>query len=190
MAEETMEESLCRMKWSTFVLTGVMALFFGILFFLFPALTAEVIVTLLGIIIIVLSIFAITLALMSRVGDTYSAALLIGGLCGFLVGVGAIVSPVLFGAFLSIILGAVLFVTGVINIAMGTAERDGRPRWSMYLLGIVSIIFSVILMLYPLFGSIILFGYLVGVYFVLYGIMLIWAGFIVKAIIPDFCPRE
>lgn len=190
MTEVSTEESLCRMKWSTFVLTGIMSLVFGILFFLFPALTAEVVVTLLGIIIIVLAIFAIVLALQSRVGDTYSGLLLIGGIAGFFAGMTAIMSPVLFGAFLTVVLGAVLLVTGVVNIAMGFSEKDRHGRQSMFVLGVVSILFAALFMFYPVFGSIILFGYMVGVYFVLYGVLLVATGFIVKKIVPEICSPD
>jgi len=190
MNQVSPEESICRMKWSTFVLTGIMALVFGILFFIFPALTAEVVVTLLGIIIIVLAIFAIVLALMSRVGDTYSALLFIGGIAGFFAGIAAIMSPVLFGALLSIILGVVLLVTGAVNIAMGFSEKERRSRFTMFLLGAVSIVFAALLVLYPVYGSVILFGYMVGVYFVIYGILLIGAGVIVRKVAPEICPVE
>ena len=190
MTEVSTEESLCRMKWSTFVLTGIMSLVFGILFFLFPALTAEVVVTLLGIIIIVLAIFAIVLALLSRVGDTYSGLLLIGGIAGFFAGMAAIISPLLFGAFLTIVLGTVLLVTGIVNIAMGFSEKDRRGRGSMFFLGVVSILFAVLFMFYPVFGSIILFGYMVGIYFVVYGVLLVGTGFIVKKIVPEICSQD
>jgi len=124
MTEVLSEESICRMKWSTFVLTGVMSLLFGFLFFFFPELTAEVVVTLLGIIIIVLAIFAIVLALQSRVGDTYSSLLLIVGIIGFFAGMAAIVSPLLFGAVISLIIGGVLLVIGAVNIVMGFSEKE------------------------------------------------------------------
>jgi uncharacterized membrane protein HdeD (DUF308 family) len=190
MTEVLSEESICRMKWSTFVLTGVMSLLFGFLFFFFPELTAEVVVTLLGIIIIVLAIFAIVLALQSRVGDTYSSLLLIVGIIGFFAGIAAIVSPLLFGAVISLIIGGVLLVIGAVNIVMGFSEKENRSRWSMFLLGVVSIVFAALLLLYPLYGSIILFGYMVGIYFVLYGILLVGIGFIVKKISSEICPSE
>jgi len=119
MAEVISQESICRMKWSTFVLIGVMSILFGSLFFFFPELTAEVVVTLLGIIVIVLAIFAIVLALQSRVGDTYSGFLLFAGIIGFVAGIAAILSPILFGAVVSLIIGVVLLVAGMVNIAMG-----------------------------------------------------------------------
>jgi len=60
----------------------------------------------------------------------------------------------------------------------------------MFLLGVVSIVFAALLLLYPLYGSIILFGYMVGIYFVLYGILLVGIGFIVKKISSEICPSE
>ncbi|MDI9634079.1 MAG: DUF308 domain-containing protein [Methanolinea sp.] len=190
MAEVSLEESICRMKWSTYVLTGIMSIAFGIMFFAFPKLTAEVVVTLLGIVILVLAIFAVVIALASRVGDPHSGLLLVLGIAGFFSGMAAIMSPLVFGAVLSTILGVVLLAIGVVNIAMGFSEREGRGRWCLFLLGIVSIAFAVLLVAYPLYGSLILFGYMVGVYFVLYGILLVGAGFIVRRIAPEICPVE
>jgi len=143
MAEVISQESICRMKWSTFVLIGVMSILFGSLFFFFPELTAEVVVTLLGIIVIVLAIFAIVLALQSRVGDTYSGFLLFAGIIGFVAGIAAILSPILFGAVVSLIIGVVLLVAGMVNIAMGLSEREGRrPLEHVSSLGIVAIVFA------------------------------------------------
>ena len=99
-------------------------------------------------------------------------------------------SPFLFGAVISIIIGVVLLVTGAVNIALGFSEKERTGRWSMFLLGAVSIVFAALLMLYPLYGSVILFGYMVGIYFVLYGIFMVGAGFIVKKIAPEICLSE
>jgi uncharacterized membrane protein HdeD (DUF308 family) len=38
------EESICNVKWGTYVLIGLLALIFGILIFIFPELTAAVLV--------------------------------------------------------------------------------------------------------------------------------------------------
>jgi uncharacterized membrane protein HdeD (DUF308 family) len=187
MSEISYEESLCTMKWGTFVLIGIMSLVFGILFFIFPELTAEVIVILIGVIMIVLAILSVTLALMSRAGDSSSVLLLIGGVLGFLVGVGAIVAPVLFGALLSIIIGVVLFVIGIVNISIAIGERTLPHRWILFLLGLVSIVFAVLLMAYPVLGLVFLFGYLVGIYFVIYGILSLIAGLAIRKIAGDIC---
>lgn len=188
MAEFTTDISICQIKWGTFVLIGIMSLVFGILFLTFPDLTAEVIVILIGVIMIVLAILAVVLALMSRVGDRSSVLLLVAGVLGFLVGLSAVIAPVLFGALMSIIIGVVFFVNGIVNIALAIGEKTLPHRWILFLLGMVSILFAVLLMAYPLLGLVFLFGYLVGIYFVIYGILSIIAGLAIRKVAGEVCP--
>ncbi|KUG14104.1 putative membrane protein [hydrocarbon metagenome] len=187
MSELSAEASICHIKWGTFVLIGIMALVFGILFLTFPELTAEVIVILIGVIMIVLAILTVILALMSRVGDSSSVLLLVAGVLGFLVGMSAVIAPVLFGALLSIIIGVVFFVIGIVNIALAMGEKTFPHRWILFLLGLVSIIFAVLLMAYPVLGLVFLFGYLVGIYFVIYGILSLIAGLAIRKVAGDIC---
>jgi len=57
----------------------------------------------------------------------------------------------------------------------------------VFRLGILSIIFAILIMIYPLIGSIILFGYLIGLYFVIYGILSLIAGFALRSVQKEYC---
>ena len=53
------EESICNVKWGTFVILGLLSLIFGILIFFYPGITAAVLVMLFGVLIIVLAFIAL-----------------------------------------------------------------------------------------------------------------------------------
>jgi len=188
MAEVVMyEESVCNVKWGTFVLLGLLALIIGIVIFFYPAMTAAVLVGLFGVLILVLSFLTLVAALMSTGESARPTLLLLLAILGFIVGLGAIFAPEVFAAFLAIIIAVVLFVIGLMNLAMALAEKTLAHRWVIFLLGLLSIIFAILVLIYPLYGAVILFGYLVGAYFILYGILSLIAGFALRSLKNEYC---
>jgi uncharacterized membrane protein HdeD (DUF308 family) len=181
------EERICTVKWGTFVLLGLLSLIFGILIFIYPQITAAVLVMLFGVLIIVLAFLALMAALMAPGGSGRPTGLLVMAIIGFIVGAGALVAPQIFAAILTIIIAIVLFVIGIVNITLALSEKDYPHRWLVFLLGILSIVFAILIMIYPLFGAVILFGYLVGAYFILYGILSLIAGFALRSVQKEYC---
>lgn len=181
------EERICTVKWGTFIILGLLALIFGILIFIYPEVTAAVLVMLFGVLIIVLALLALVAALMSPGGSGRPSLLLFAAILGFIVGAAALVAPQIFGAILTIIIAVVLFVIGIMNVTLALSEKDYPHRWLVFLLGILSIIFAILIMIYPLIGSIIIFGYLIGLYFVIYGILSLIAGFALRSVQKEYC---
>jgi uncharacterized membrane protein HdeD (DUF308 family) len=54
-------------------------------------------------------------------------------------------------------------------------------------MGVLSIIFAILFMVEPLTGAVILFGYLIGLYFFLYGILSIIAGLALRSVKNEYC---
>ncbi len=181
------EESVCNVKWGTFVLLGLLALIFGIVIFIYPGITAAVLVMLFGVLMIVLAFLALVMALMSPGGTGRPTMLLLGAILGFIVGVGSLVAPQFFAAILAIIIAVVLFVIGLVNIIIALSEKTYPHRWLLFFLGLLSIIFAILVMVYPLFGAVVLFGYLIGAYFILYGILSIVAGLALRSVKNEYC---
>jgi len=181
------EESICNVKWGTYVLIGLLALIFGILIFMFPELTAGILVVLFGVMILVLAILTLISALMSTSEHGRPLWLLLLAILGFIVGAIAIIAPQIFGAFLAIIIGIVLFVIGLMNITIALSEKNYPHRWLLFLMGLLSIIFAILFIIEPLTGAVILFGYLIGVYFFLYGILSIIAGLALRSVKNEYC---
>jgi uncharacterized membrane protein HdeD (DUF308 family) len=183
MAEVVMyEEKIANVKWGTFVLLGLLALIFGIVIFIYPQIAAAVLVMLFGVLIIVLAFLALIIALMSTGETARPTLLLLAAILGFIVGIGSLLAPQFFAAIYAIIIAVVMFVLGVVNIAIALGEKTYPHRWILFLLGLLSIIFAIIVLVYPLFGAVVLFGFLVSAYFILYGILSIIAGFALRSI--------
>ena len=181
------EESICNVKWGTFVLIGLLSLIFGILIFFYPELTAAVLVMLFGVMVIVLAFITLVGALMSPGESGRPALLLLAAIFGFIVGAVALIAPQVLAAILTIIIGVVLFVIGIMNVVLALSEKTYNHRGLLFLLGILSIIFAFLIMIYPLFGAVILFGYLVGAYFLIYGILSIIAGLVLRSVRNEYC---
>ena len=106
MADMMHQERVCDVKWGTLTLIGFLSLIFGIIILFYPGITAGVIVMLFGVLVIILAVLALITALLETGGR--STLLLLGAILGFIVGVGALVSPIVIGSFLVIIIGIVL----------------------------------------------------------------------------------
>jgi uncharacterized membrane protein HdeD (DUF308 family) len=181
------KESVCDVKWGTFVLLGLLSLIFGIVIFIYPGITAAVLVMLFGVMMIVLAFLALIIALMSPGTTGRPTILLLGAILGFIVGVGAILAPQFFGAILTIIIAVVLFVIGLVNIIIALSEKTFPHRWLLFIMGLLSLIFAILLMVYPLMGAVVLFGFLIGIYFIIYGILSIIAGFALRSVKNEYC---
>lgn len=181
------EERICNVKWGTFVLIGLLSLIFGILIFFYPGLTAAVLVMLFGVLIIVLAFLALVSALMSPGGTGRPTLMLLAAILGFIVGAGALVAPQFFAAFLAIIIAVVMFVIGIVNVTIALSEKTYPHRWLLFILGLLSIIFAILVMFYPVIGAVVLFGYLIGLYFLIYGILSIIAGLALRSVINEYC---
>lgn len=181
------EQSLCNVKWGTYVILGLLAVVFGIVIFSFPGITAAVLVMLFGVLMVILAFLAFVMALMSKGETARPTLLLIAAIFGFIVGIGSIVAPQFFAAILALIIAVVLFVIGVVNILIALSEKAYPHRWLLFIMGLLSIIFAVLVMFYPLIGALVLFGYLVGLYFLIYGILSIISGFILRSIREEYC---
>jgi uncharacterized membrane protein HdeD (DUF308 family) len=180
-------ESVCDVKWGTFVLIGLLALIFGIVIMFYPGITTAVLVMLFGVLVIVLAVLALVTALMGSGETGRPTLLLLGAILGFIVGVGAILAPQFFAAILAIIIAVVLFVIGFMNIIIALSEKAFPHRWLLFIMGLLSVIFAILIMVYPLIGAVVLFGFLLGIYFVIYGILSIIAGFALRSIKNEYC---
>ncbi|OPX69260.1 MAG: hypothetical protein A4E37_00531 [Methanoregulaceae archaeon PtaB.Bin056] len=168
----------CDRGWGALLVLGLLSILFGVLMILFPDLTAIAVVTLIGVLVIILGAIMLLSSLFLPAGAARSTLLLFGGLAGLLIGVGIIVYPILAGAVITEIIGAVIFVIGMMQILFGLVFEKDRRRGLYFIAGILSAIFALLIVFYPFIGSIVLFGYLLAIYFLLLGIMMVIAGYL------------
>jgi|SRR5208283_3970272 len=173
-------ENITGIKWSSLVLVGVLSLIFGLLVVLFPAISAAVLVELIGILILLLSFAAVMLSALSVGGRKDSLLLAVLGIIGFFFGIATIIHPIVMGLVIFLIAGIALFLGGLIGIVFAVGETHGVHRGLFALQGILAIIIGLFICVLPVLG-IALIVIWVGVILVVYGIVSIALGYCIRS---------
>jgi len=169
--------SLLSQSWWMLALRGVVALVFGILAFSWPGLTLLWLVALFAAYAVIAGGVSTYAALRNRRTDDDWWLVLLLGLVGLGAGVIAILHPDLTALVLVLVMGAYALLTGVLDIAIAIRLRKViRGEWLLILAGIVSIVFGVMVFLFPAAGALAL-VWLIGVYAVATGVLLLAAAF-------------
>ncbi len=160
------------------LIRGVVAIIFGVLVFISgPLVTAVTLVLVFGAYALVDGGFAIFHAIQHRDQPSWWATL-IEGIIGVLVGLGALLLPppdtlsILFYviAFWAIATGAMEVITAI------QVRKEVHSEIWMILSGLASLAFGVLLIVFPLAGLLTLW-WLIGVYAVAFGVMMILLAF-------------
>jgi uncharacterized membrane protein HdeD (DUF308 family) len=162
-------------NWWTFTLRGVLALLFGILAFVAPGATLATLIFVFGFFAILNGLFALYAAWNLRSFDRWWV-LLLEGLLGIAAGVIAFVWPGAAAlAFLSIIAVWAILV-GILQIVAAIRLRQEiENEWSLGLGGLASVIFGVLLVVWPRSGLVTI-SWIIGLYAIAFGIMLLVLG--------------
>ena len=162
-------------NWWTFTLRGVFALLFGFLAFVAPSATLTTLVFVFGFYAILNGVLALYAAWNLRSFDRWWV-LLLEGLLGIAAGVIAFVWPGAAAlAFLSIIAAWAILV-GILQIVAAIRLRQEiENEWSLGLGGLVSVIFGVLLVVWPRSGLVTI-SWIIGLYAIAFGIMLLVLG--------------
>ena len=167
-------------NWWAFVLRGVVAILFGVLAFLRPGITLEVLVLLFAF----WALFDGILALIGSVGAAEAHEpwwpLVLIGLLGIAAGVVTLKWPGITALALLLVVAYWSIFRGILEIVAAFRLRDliQREAW-LILGGIASIAFGVLLVIYPGSGLLAVI-WLVGIYAVIFGVSLLMLGFRLK----------
>jgi uncharacterized membrane protein HdeD (DUF308 family) len=165
-------------NWWTFVLRGVLAVLFGILALILPGMALLTLVFLFGFYALADGVISIVAAF--RRTDTRQQpwwALLIGGVISIIAGLLAFFIPGITALALLYIIAAWALVTGVIEIIASVRLRKQiEGEWLLALTGVLSIIFGVLLAVFPGSGALALVLF-IGAYAIVIGVLLIVLGF-------------
>jgi uncharacterized membrane protein HdeD (DUF308 family) len=160
-------------NWGWVALRGVVALLFGVLTFLNPAITLAVLVLLFGAYAFADGVLMIVAAIADRRGEPRWMALLIGGLIGVAAGLVTLFTPGLTMAVLLGVIAAWAILTGVAEIVVALRLRKVMTgEWALVLAGALAVAFGLLLIAYPGAGALAL-VLLIGGYAVLAGVLLI-----------------
>jgi uncharacterized membrane protein HdeD (DUF308 family) len=162
-------------NWWAVVLRGVLAILFGILAFAWPAITLQVLVLFFGAYALVDGVFALIAGLSNRVG-TNRWWVVLEGLVGIVVGILAFLWPGLTAFALLYLIAAWAIVTGILEImAAIELRKEISNEWLLILSGILSVIFGVLIALFPRAGALSII-WLIAIYAIVFGIMFVALG--------------
>ncbi|MDX1689045.1 MAG: HdeD family acid-resistance protein [Candidatus Promineifilaceae bacterium] len=163
--------------WWVLLVRGIVAVIFGIAALVWTEITLEVLILLVGAFLLVDGIFSLISAFGDRQRNRRWWVLLLEGVAGVVAGIAVFVWPALSGLVLLYLIAAWALVTGVFEvIAAVQLRREVQGEWVLIVSGILSIIFGVLIAIFPGEGALAV-VWVIGIYAILFGVLLILLSF-------------
>jgi uncharacterized membrane protein HdeD (DUF308 family) len=167
-----MDKLLARNWWAV-GLRGLLAIIFGILALVVPNITLIVLIAFFGAYVLIDGIIAIYLAIRGREYNRNWGWLLAEGIAGVLIGIITFRWPGVTTYGLLAFIAAWAIITGVLEIFQAIElRRIINNEWLLILSGVASVVFGVLLILFPSSGVLAL-VWLIGIFALIFGIMLL-----------------
>ena len=168
--------------WWTFVVRGLLAIAFGVLAFLAPGLGIAVLVGLFAAWALIDGVTSLVTGIGGRNRDKSWWLEILEGVVSIIAGIIALVFPVLAAEVLVIIIAAWAIVTGIFEIIAAIRLREQiRGEFWLGLAGLASILFGVILLVFPGVGALSL-VWLIGSFALVFGVFLVILGWRLRGI--------
>jgi uncharacterized membrane protein HdeD (DUF308 family) len=169
MEDKTMLEKISR-NWWLYALRGVVAIIFGIVAFARPEQALQALVLVFGAYALVDGIFAMFAGIAFRRYFERWWAVLLEGVAGVVIGLLTFFWPNITALALLYFIGAWALITGVFEIVTAIQlRRVITGEWMLILGGLLSILFGVLLFVFPGAGALSV-VWVIGVYAVVFGI--------------------
>jgi uncharacterized membrane protein HdeD (DUF308 family) len=168
-----MLEQLARYWWAL-AIRGAAAIIFGLLALIWPGITLTALVLLFGAYALVDGVFAVASAIMGR-GEPSSRRWwhALEGVAAIVAGILTFIWPGITALALLFLIAAWALVTGVIEVFLAIRLRKELEReWMLALAGVASILFGLVLMIFPGSGALAL-VWLIGIYAIVFGAVLV-----------------
>jgi uncharacterized membrane protein HdeD (DUF308 family) len=167
--------------WWSPVLRGLVAIVVGIIALALPGITLSILVTLFGIYSLIDGIAAVMAAYRSSTMGERWGALLFEGVAGIIAGAVMFLWPAITALVLIYLIGAWALLTGVLELVAAVRLRKHiAGEWLLALGGIASVLFGVLVLAVPLAGALAI-ALWVGIYSLVFGVILIGFGFRLRA---------
>jgi len=167
--------SLAR-NWWVLLVRGLLAILLGFLALAWPGPTLYAIIIMFGAFALVDGVFAVMAALLGRTGRIPWWTMLVEGVLGIGAGVVTFAWPGVTGLVLLYVIAFWSVATGIFEIAAAIRlRREIAGELLLALGGMLSILFGILLLVYPAKG-ILAVVWLIGVYAILFGGMLVALG--------------
>jgi uncharacterized membrane protein HdeD (DUF308 family) len=174
--EATVREGLLAQRWWTFVLRGIAAIAFGVLTFIWPGVSILSLVLLFGAYAIVNGAFNLALAARGPAGEDRWGSMVFEGAASIVAGVLTIIWPGISALVLLFLIAAWAIVTGVAQVVSAIRLRKHiRNEWLLGVMGVLSVVFGVLLMIFPGAGALAVVIW-IGAYAVVIGALMIALG--------------
>src|SRR5215210_3058377 len=168
-------------NWWVLALRGLVAIVFGLLAFLWPGITLWALILLFGAYMLVDGVFAIVAGVRAAGNEARWWLLLVEGILGVLAGIVAFLWPGLTALALLYFIAAWAIVTGIFEIVGAIRlRREIEGEWALILGGTLSVLFGVLLVVIPAPAGILSLTWLIGVYAVAFGVLLLILAFRVR----------
>jgi uncharacterized membrane protein HdeD (DUF308 family) len=172
---------LLSISWWVLALRGVIALLFGILAFLSSGLTLLGLMALFAAYAFLGGIVSVIGALQHRKRSEDWGLPLLLGLSAVGAGVVAVIHPGLTAMVLVLLIGANALMAGVLDIATAIRLRHViSGEWMLILSGIASVVFGILVFLFPGAGALALITF-ISAYAIVTGVLLLIAAFRIRA---------
>ena len=168
--------------WWTFIVRGVVAILFGILAFVSPAFGLALLVGLFAAWAIIDGVNSLLTGIRTRGTDRSWWLEILEGVIGVAAGVIALVLPGFAAEILLLLIAAWAILTGILQIAMAVRLRrviEGEV-W-LALAGVASILFGVVLFLFPAAGALSI-VWLLAAFAIAFGVFLVMLGWRLRGI--------
>jgi uncharacterized membrane protein HdeD (DUF308 family) len=169
-------------NWWALLIRGLAAVVFGALALIWPGITLTVLVLFFGAYALVDGIFAVISAFNHRAGHDRWWVLLLEGLIGILAGILTFIWPGITAFVLLFFIAAWAILTGILEIVAAVRLRhEIADEWLLALAGVVSLIFGIIIALFPGAGALAV-VWLIGAYAIVFGLLLIALAFRLRSL--------
>ena len=164
-------------NWWILVIRGVAAIIFGILTFISPMTSLAVLVLFWGAYMLVDGVFAIIAVFKGPHADGFPWWMFIMGIVAIIAGIYTFMAPAITAIALLYVIAAVAIVRGVMEIAAAVRLRkEIDNEWLLILAGVASLVFGVLLFLFPGAGALALVLY-IGAMAIVIGVVELVLGF-------------
>jgi uncharacterized membrane protein HdeD (DUF308 family) len=167
-------------NWWSLAVRGLVAILFGLATLALPGLTLSALVLLFGVYALIDGAINIAGAWRASRAHVRWGTLLLQGLAGILAGAITLAWPAITALALIYLIAAWSLVIGLIEIVAAIRLREFLSNeWLLALSGVLSLIFGVLLLVAPLAGALAI-ALWIGVYALIFGVVLIALGFRVR----------
>lgn len=175
-------------NWWVLLIRGIVAILFGIMAFIWPGLTLTTLVLLFGAFALVDGIFGLFGAFAARSYESRWWVAALAAVASIIFGLLVFFWPEITALVLLYMIAAWAIVTGVIEIIEAIQlRREIEGEFWLILAGLASVIFGVIVFLFPGAGALSVI-WIIGAYAIIFGILLIMLAFRVRGMAQELRP--